>query len=92
MELCTVYLAFMALMSIALFLMMGIDKKRAQKGAFRVPEKSLFLMAILCGAVGGTIGMRVYHHKTKHWYFALFFPLLAVLQIALAVILALGII
>lgn len=71
------------LMSLALFFTMGADKRRARAGARRVPEKTLFLLALLGGAVGGTLGMRAFHHKTKHWTFAWGFPALAVLQLGL---------
>ena len=76
---------FLALMSLVLFIVMGADKRRAKSGARRVPEKTLFLLALFGGAVGGTLGMRAFRHKTKHWYFAWGFPLLALAQLALAV-------
>ena len=56
---------------------MGADKRRARKGKYRIAEKRLFLVAALGGALGGTFGMYVFHHKTKHWYFRIGFPLLA---------------
>ena len=62
------------------FFLMRHDKICAKKGKRRVPEKTLFLAAILFGALGGTLGMYVFRHKTKHWYFKIFFPLLLVLQ------------
>ena len=74
-----------AVMSLLAFLLMGIDKGKAKRGKRRIPEKTLFLFAALLGGVGGTAGMFVFHHKTKHWYFKLFFPLLALLQLALTV-------
>ncbi len=74
---------WLALMSLVLFAVMGADKRRAKAGARRVPEKTLFLLALLGGAIGGVLGMRVFHHKTKHWYFAWGFPILALLQLAL---------
>ena len=46
----------------------------------RVPERTLFLSAALFGAFGGTLGMFVFRHKTRHWYFRVFFPLLMILQ------------
>ena len=61
---------------------MGHDKQCAKKNQRRVPEKSLFLSAALFGALGGTLGMFIFRHKTKHWYFRVFFPLLMVLQVA----------
>lgn len=72
-------------MSVILFFLMGSDKSLAKKHARRVPEKVLFGFAIFGGAVGGTLGMYTFRHKTKHWYFALGFPLIALLQIALCV-------
>ena len=83
----TVYLAAMLVMSVVSFAAMGLDKSRARRGGRRIPEKRLFLYALLLGAVGGTLGMLVFHHKTRHWYFHLGFPALALLQAAaLAVI------
>ena len=48
---------------------MGIDKKRAIRGAWRISEASLFLTALVGGSLGCTLGMHYFHHKTKHWYF-----------------------
>ncbi len=69
-------------MSLVLFLRMGADKRRAKEGARRVPEKTLFLLAILGGAPGGLLGMELFRHKTRHWYFVWGFRLLAVIQVA----------
>lgn len=76
-------LVLMAVMSVFLFVMMGLDKGKARRGAWRISEKTLFVFALLGGAVGGTAGMFLFHHKTKHWTFRLGFPLLAAAQIAL---------
>ena len=67
------------------FAVYGIDKRRARRGAWRVPEKTLFLLPLLGGSVGALLGMRVFHHKTKHWYFVLGIPLILLAQAALAV-------
>ena len=72
--------AVLIIMNTACFLLMGHDKQCAVKNKRRVPEKTLFLSAILLGAAGGTLGMFVFRHKTKHWYFRVFFPLLLILQ------------
>lgn len=63
------------------FVLMGIDKARAGRGAWRVRERTLFLFPILGGALGGTLGMMLFHHKTQKWYFAYGLPLLAIGQI-----------
>lgn len=69
--------------SIALFIIMGVDKYCAKIDARRVPEARLFKIAVFGGAVGGWIGMQVFRHKTRHRKFALGFPALAVLQLAI---------
>lgn len=62
---------------------MGVDKWKAKRGRYRISEKMLFLVAVLGGALGSTLGMHVFHHKTKHWYFKYGFPALFILQAAL---------
>ena len=71
---------FLAVNIIA-FLFMGIDKWKAARGTWRISEARLFLFPLLGGALGGTLGMLLFHHKTRHWYFAWGFPLLAVVQL-----------
>lgn len=66
---------------------MGIDKSKAKRGAWRIPEKTLFLLSIIGGSVGTWLGMYAFHHKTKHWYFVVGMPLILVVQIALCVLL-----
>ena len=70
------------------FAAMGIDKGKAKRGAWRIPEKTLFLLSIIGGSVGTWLGMYAFHHKTKHWYFVVGMPLILVVQIALCVLLA----
>ncbi len=74
----TVYLTIMSLVG---FTIMGIDKRKAVKHAFRISEKTLFIIQILGGAIGGTIGMYTFRHKTKHWYFVIGFPAIALVWI-----------
>ena len=73
------------ILNVIAFAVMGVDKRRAQRQAYRIPEKVLFLWAGLFGGVGGTLGMAVFRHKTQHWTFKVFFPLLAILQLALLI-------
>ena len=67
------------------FTVYGVDKAKARRGAWRVPEKTLFLLPLLGGSVGALLGMLVFRHKTKHWYFVWGIPLILLAQIALAV-------
>lgn len=73
---------YLPAVNVTAFALMGIDKRRARRGAWRISEKMLFLPVLLGGSLGGTLGMRVFHHKTKHWYFRFGFPLLLILQLA----------
>ena len=79
----TVIIVVLLVMNLISFALMGIDKVKAKRGSWRVPEKTLFLVTALFGGLGGTLGMRVFRHKTKHWYFKYGFPALLVVQIAL---------
>lgn len=65
------------------FLLMKKDKEAASKGKWRVKERTLFLAAGCFGALGGVLGMQLLRHKTQHWYFRLFFPVMLVLQATL---------
>lgn len=56
------------------FALMGLDKKRAGEHQWRISERTLFLVAALGGSVGSWLGMYIFHHKTKHWYFVIGIP------------------
>lgn len=81
----TVLLVWLAVINLLTFIVYGADKRRARKGKWRVPEKTLFLLPLLGGSIGALLGMRVFHHKTKHWYFVWGIPGILLAQIALAV-------
>lgn len=78
------YLAWMNLIGFAL---MGIDKRRAVKKLWRIPESTLFIIALIGGSIGSIIGMKVFHHKTRHWYFVYGMPAILLLQLAAVIIL-----
>lgn len=69
--------------NLAAFALMGMDKRRAGRGSWRISERTLFLFPLLGGALGGTLGMLLFHHKTRKWPFAYGFPLLAIAQLLL---------
>ena len=79
--------AALAVLNVLSFCLMGYDKRCAKEGKWRVPEKTLFIAAGCFGGLGGVLGMLLFRHKTKHWYFKLFFPLLLVIQIAVLALL-----
>ena len=68
------------------FILMLVDKIKARKNLWRIPEKVLFLSAIIGGSIGSLLGMYVFRHKTKHFSFILGMPLILAIQIVLAVI------
>ena len=76
---------YLVLVNVIAFTVYGADKRRAQKDRWRVPERTLFLLAIIGGSIGALLGMHVFRHKTRHWYFRVFIPLILLLQIAIPV-------
>ena len=74
---------YLLLINLAGFAMMGIDKNRAKRGAWRISEKTLFTCALLGGSLGTTFGMSTFRHKTRHWYFKYGMPLILVVQVVL---------
>lgn len=81
----TVLLVWLAAINLVTFAVYGIDKAKAKRGTWRVPEKTLFLLPLLGGSLGALLGMWAFHHKTKHWYFVWGIPLILLAQTALAV-------
>lgn len=71
------------LLNIYGFFIMYADKQRAKQNKWRVSERHIWLVAVVGGALGATIGMRQFRHKTKHKQFAILLPILSVLTIAL---------
>ena len=74
-------LTYLVIINIAAFIAFGIDKWRAQNNAWRIPETTLFLLAIIGGSIGAEIGMHVWHHKTRHLSFIIGIPIILLLQI-----------
>ncbi len=77
----TAFLIYLVIINLAGFFSMAIDKRKARNHQWRIPEKTLFLIAILGGALGSVLGMQTFRHKTKHWYFVVGMPLILVLWI-----------
>lgn len=70
------------------FILSAVDKKAAIHHGRRIPEKTLWLLAILGGAVGLFLSMRIFRHKTKHLAFVIGAPILATIQVALLIFLS----
>ena len=66
------------------FIVYGIDKLKAKRGKWRIPESTLLLLAAIGGSLGAWLGMKVWHHKTMHKKFQYGVPLLLILQLALS--------
>ena len=74
---------YMLGMSIAGFTSMGLDKRRAIKGMWRISERTLLSIAIFGGGLGSYLGMRCFRHKTKHLSFRLLLPAAAITDLIL---------
>lgn len=79
-----IVLLYLVVINMIGFVLMGIDKSRAKRQAWRIPEKTLFTCAILGGSLGTIIGMNTFRHKTKHWQFKYGLPAILVVQVMLA--------
>lgn len=66
--------------NILTFLLYGIDKWKAQKGKWRIPEETLIWLAIVGGSIGALLGMYLFRHKTKHRKFTLGIPAIILAQ------------
>lgn len=79
--LINVGLVYIILINIIAFALMGIDKSKARKKKWRIPEKTLFLSALFGGSIGANLGMQLFRHKTKHLHFVIGMPLILIIQI-----------
>lgn len=74
-------LSYLAAVNLIGFVLMGIDKHRAKKRGFRIPEATLFVIALIGGSIGSILGMYTFRHKTRHRRFVYGMPLILILQI-----------
>ena len=80
----TYLLYYLAFVNFLLFVLMGVDKAKAKRGARRFPEATLFFLAVIGGSPGGMLGMAAFRHKTLHRSFRVGFPVILIAQLALA--------
>ena len=75
---------YLLAVNVLAFSAMGLDKRKARRGAWRVPERTLLGLAAIGGSVGAICGMRTFHHKTLHKRFRYGLPAILLLQLALS--------
>ena len=80
----TILLYYLIFINLLAFLLMGLDKTKARRHRWRIPEKTLFLSAIIGGSIGAILGMQIFRHKTKHASFRIGMPCILLVQLALA--------
>lgn len=82
----SILIYYLVIINLISFCLMGLDKSKARRHVWRIPEKTLFGFAVLGGSVGAILGMHWFHHKTKHWYFVWGMPAILLIQIVLAAV------
>ena len=85
MKIFGIYLLVVAVMSLIAFFAYLVDKRKAQKGKWRVKESVLILLGFFGGAAGALLSMKIFRHKTKHWYFWLTNILFLIMHVVVAV-------
>lgn len=84
MEKITLYIMiYLIIINLIAFIAMYLDKRKARYGKWRIPEQSLFILALIGGSIGAIIGMYTFRHKTKKYRFSIGFPVILILQIIL---------
>ena len=76
---------YIILINVITFIVYGADKRKAVKDKWRVRESTLFILAAIGGSFGALLGMYVFHHKTRKWYFKIGIPAILVIQIVICI-------
>ncbi len=76
-----VFLGYLLIVNCITYIVFAIDKRRAVRGKWRIPESTLFGLALLGGSIGGMLAMQICRHKTKHWSFRLGLPMILLMQV-----------
>lgn len=79
------FIYYLIAINIITFIVYGIDKLKAIKGWWRIPEATLLLLAVIGGSIGAWLGMCVWHHKTKHLKFMYGVPAILLIQFMLLI-------
>lgn len=83
MKISTFFMIYLVVINIITLMAYGIDKYRAIYGKWRIPEATLFFLALIGGSIGAEIGMYGFHHKTRHPRFVIGIPAILLLQAVL---------
>ena len=84
----TLILVYLLSINLISFILMGVDKSKARKRSWRIPESTLFVLALIGGSIGSIAGMHLFHHKTRHRYFLYGMPAILIIQILIVIVLA----
>ena len=85
------FAGYLVVLNVLALVLMGVDKRRAKRHAWRIPEATFFAVALLGGSAGAWAGMYLFRHKTLHLKFTLGIPLILAAQcIAVVLAMALG--
>ena len=76
-------LYYLIVINVVTFLVYGIDKWKAKQGSWRISEATLLMLPVIGGSIGALLGMKGWHHKTKHKKFKYGLLLILLTQIAL---------
>ncbi len=85
-DVMTLLISYVIIMNIIGFALMGIDKHKAKKRAFRIPEATLFTVALIGGSIGSILGMYTFRHKTRHRSFVYGMPAILIIQVILVIL------
>ena len=84
-DISIIAVGYLVILSFAGLISMGMDKRRAVRNKWRIPERTLLLIAFIGGGIGSFLGMRIFRHKTKHRKFVILLPIAAVLYAILLI-------
>ena len=77
------FIIYLIIINLIAFIAMYLDKRKARYGKWRIPEQTLFILALIGGSIGAIVGMYTFRHKTKKLRFSIGFPMILILQIVL---------
>lgn len=83
----TFLIGYVIITNVIGFLLMVIDKLKARRRGFRIPEATLFIVAIIGGSIGSILGMYLFRHKTRHRTFTIGMPAILIVQIIFVLVL-----